>query len=113
MEAKLAGVPPPPISVAAPARPCKRALLLLVATAFALALSTTTSWWHPTTKSPPALVEKVQQCAIDNLHADLSFLDAAVPIKAEEFLERRDRLAVALAAAGVDAFVLEPGYTFQ
>ncbi|KAK8066849.1 Creatinase/aminopeptidase [Apiospora hydei] len=58
-------------------------------------------------------VAKVQQCAIDNFHSDLSFLDPAVPIKADEFLERRDRLARALVASGVDAFVLEPGYTFQ
>jgi hypothetical protein len=55
----------------------------------------------------------VQQCAIDNFQANLSFLDGAVPIKAEEFLERRDRLARALAVNGVDAFALEPGYTFQ
>ncbi|KAK0382897.1 hypothetical protein NLU13_8813 [Sarocladium strictum] len=58
-------------------------------------------------------VAKVQQCAIDNLKADTWFLDNAVPIKAEEFLERRDRLAKALALNGVDAFVVEPGYTFQ
>lgn len=57
--------------------------------------------------------EKAQQCAIDNLHSDLSFLDQAKPIKAGEFVERRDRLAQALAVSGVDAFVLEPGYTFQ
>lgn len=58
-------------------------------------------------------VERVQKCAIDNLHEDLSFLDAAEPITAEEFIDRRDRLAQALAASDVDAFVLEPGYTFQ
>lgn len=58
-------------------------------------------------------VEAVQQCSIDNLKSDLWFLDDAVPIEAEEFLERRDRLAKALAVNGVDAFVLEPGYTFQ
>lgn len=57
--------------------------------------------------------DKVQKCAIDNLNSDLSFLDSAVPIAAEEFLERRDRLAQALAASNLDAFVLEPGYTFQ
>lgn len=57
--------------------------------------------------------QKAEQCTIDNLHADLSFLDPAVPISAEEFLERRDRLAQALVASNVDAFVLEPGYTFQ
>lgn len=58
-------------------------------------------------------VEAVQQCSIDNLKSDLWFLDDAVPIEPEEFLERRDRLAKALAANEVDAFVLEPGYTFQ
>ena len=58
-------------------------------------------------------LDKVQQCTIDNLHADLSFLDPAVPISAEEFIERRDRLAKAVAASGADAFVVEPGYTFQ
>ncbi|KAF3767245.1 Creatinase/aminopeptidase [Cryphonectria parasitica EP155] len=63
--------------------------------------------------SSPSAVERVQNCAIKNLHQDLSFLDAARPITAPEFIERRDRLAQALAASGVDAFVLEPGYTFQ
>lgn len=58
-------------------------------------------------------VAKVQQCSIDNLHADLSFMKDAKPIAAEEFLERRDRLARALYADKIDAFVLEPGYTFQ
>jgi hypothetical protein len=58
-------------------------------------------------------ISSVQQCSIDNLKADLSFLDNAKPIEAEEFLERRDRLAKALHENGVDAFVLEPGYTFQ
>lgn len=57
--------------------------------------------------------DKAQQCAIDNLHKDLSFLDQAKPITADEFVGRRDRLAQALAASEVDAFVLEPGYTFQ
>jgi hypothetical protein len=58
-------------------------------------------------------VAAVQQCAIDNLRSDLSFLEKAKPIVADEFLERRDRLAQAMAINGVDAFVLEPGYTFQ
>ncbi|KAG9251415.1 peptidase M24, structural domain-containing protein [Emericellopsis atlantica] len=57
--------------------------------------------------------DRVQQCSIDNLKSDTWFLDNAVPIKPEEFLERRDRLAKALDKNGVDAFVLEPGYTFQ
>lgn len=56
---------------------------------------------------------KAQKCSIDNLKADRSFLDNAVPIRAEEFLERRDKLAQALVENDADAFVLEPGYTFQ
>ncbi|CAJ2510394.1 Uu.00g050970.m01.CDS01 [Anthostomella pinea] len=58
-------------------------------------------------------VAKVQQCAINSFHSSLSFLDPAVPITSDEFLERRDRLAQTLVASDVDAFVLEPGYTFQ
>lgn len=57
--------------------------------------------------------DKAQKCAIDNLHKDTSFLNPAKPITAEEFVGRRDRLAQALAASEIDAFVLEPGYTFQ
>lgn len=57
--------------------------------------------------------DKVQQCAIKNLHIDLSFLDDVKPITAAEFIDRRDRLAQALVQADADAFVLEPGYTFQ
>lgn len=58
-------------------------------------------------------IAQVQRCAIDNLQADLSFLDGTSPISKYEFIERRDRLARALVASNVDAFVLEPGYTFQ
>lgn len=58
-------------------------------------------------------VDEVQQCAIDNLQSDLWFLDGVKPIEAQEFVDRRDRLARALAENGVDAFVVEPGYTFQ
>ncbi|KAB2579345.1 putative peptidase [Lasiodiplodia theobromae] len=57
-------------------------------------------------------VARVQKCSISNLHSDLSFLDVS-PITADEFIARRDNLARALHADGVDAFVLEPGYTFQ
>ncbi|KAI0431897.1 peptidase M24, structural domain-containing protein [Xylaria sp. FL1042] len=64
------------------------------------------------TKQSPTLKE-IEKCATDNLHADLSFLDLAKPIHTDEFLERRERLARALVASNADAFVLEPGYTFQ
>lgn len=60
-----------------------------------------------------SVFDRVQECAIHNLHQDLSFLDQAEPIKSDEFIERRDRLAQALSASNVDAFILEPGYTFQ
>ncbi|KAI1089455.1 Prolidase/Aminopeptidase P-like protein [Rostrohypoxylon terebratum] len=70
------------------------------------------TWLRQDTESKPDFAQ-VQKCAIDNLHADTSFLDGAIPISADEFLERRDRLARALVASGADAFVVEPGYTFQ
>ncbi|KAH9901779.1 metallopeptidase family M24 [Xylariomycetidae sp. FL2044] len=69
-------------------------------------------WLYSSGSGSPDL-NAVQRCAIDNLHSDLSFLDAAEPITADEFLDRRDRLARALVESDVDAFVLEPGYTFQ
>ncbi|KAI0490307.1 peptidase M24, structural domain-containing protein [Xylaria cf. heliscus] len=62
---------------------------------------------------PSLNLKDVRKCAADNLHADLSFLDSAKPIHIDEFLERRDRLARALVASDADAFILEPGYTFQ
>lgn len=60
-------------------------------------------------------ISRVSQCTTRNLHANLSFLDAASPIARAEFVERRDRLAAALAAHHPDvaAYVLEPGYAFQ
>ncbi len=58
-------------------------------------------------------ISRVQQCTINNLHKDLSFLDDTIAITAQEFIHRRDRLAAALVQARVDAFCVEPGYTFQ
>ncbi|KAK8009699.1 zinc knuckle-domain-containing protein [Apiospora arundinis] len=88
----------------------------MISTAFFALLLTFTDDWEPLSRQQRPTgpdVAKVQQCAIDNFKSDLSFLDPAVPIQADEFLERRDRLARALVASGADAFVLEPGYTFQ
>lgn len=62
---------------------------------------------------PNTSLRDVLKCATDNIHADLSFLDSAKPIQADEFIERRDRLARALVASDADAFVLEPGFAFQ
>jgi len=61
----------------------------------------------------PPDYHRVSSCTTRSLRRDLSFLDRTKPITAEEFLRRRDHLAAALAGSGVDAFVLEPGYTFQ
>lgn len=58
-------------------------------------------------------IQGVQECAIRNLRGHSSFLDKAVPISVEEYTSRRDRLADALHRSHVDAFVLEPGYSFQ
>ncbi|KAF2811898.1 metallopeptidase family M24 [Mytilinidion resinicola] len=59
-----------------------------------------------------SVIERVQQCSVDTIHRDTSFLHDAQPITSHEFINRRNRLAKALAASGVDGFVLEPGYTF-
>lgn len=108
-----------------PRCPARRNQFRLLATVAAAALLTFTlstanlPWHHLRCSSThrglkhDSQIEKAQQCSIDNLKADLWFLDDAVPIKGAEFLERRDRLAKALHKNEVDAFVLEPGYTFQ
>ncbi|KAJ5100098.1 hypothetical protein N7532_007099 [Penicillium argentinense] len=59
-------------------------------------------------------LETFQQCAINNLlGTGLPFLEKAVPIAVADYEERRDHLAEALVAEDVDAFVVEPGYTFK
>ncbi|KAJ5233210.1 uncharacterized protein N7469_004976 [Penicillium citrinum] len=59
-------------------------------------------------------LKNFQQCAIDNLlETGLPFLEKALPINIGDFEERRQRLAEALVAEEVDAFVVEPGYTFK
>jgi Xaa-Pro aminopeptidase len=40
-------------------------------------------------------------------------LDSASPLPLSEFVQRRDNLAKALVEDGIDAFIVEPGYTFQ
>jgi hypothetical protein len=62
----------------------------------------------------PDPLKTFQQCAIDNLlNTGLPFLENASPITVDDFEERRQRLAQALVAEDVDAFVVEPGYTFK
>lgn len=72
-------------------------------------LPSTGSYRH----KPRPDVQDVQECTIRNLRQHSSFLDKAVPISIEEYTSRRDRLAEALYRSHVDAFVLEPGYSFQ
>lgn len=36
-----------------------------------------------------------------------------MPVSVLDYQRRRDRLAIALVADDVDAFVVEPGYTFK
>ncbi|CAI7625180.1 unnamed protein product [Penicillium bialowiezense] len=63
---------------------------------------------------PLTAVGNLQKCAIDNLlGTGLPFLEKASPIALVDFEERRNRLANALVAEDVDAFVVEPGYTFK
>jgi len=47
------------------------------------------------------------------LGTGLRFLDSASPLPLDEFVQRRTRLAEALVADKIDAFAVEPGYTFQ
>ena len=56
-----------------------------------------------------------QYCSINNIFADtnLDFLSTAYPPPLSEFISRRDRLAEALVVDGLDAFLVEPGYTFS
>lgn len=59
-------------------------------------------------------LKSFEQCAIDNLlDTGLPFLQTASPIALVDFEDRRGRLAEALVAEDVDAFVVEPGYTFK
>ncbi|TGO63364.1 hypothetical protein BCON_0013g00080 [Botryotinia convoluta] len=58
--------------------------------------------------------EKFQRCSVNTfLETGLPWLETASPIVLSEFVQRRDNLAVALESDGIDAFIVEPGYTFQ
>ncbi|KAF2657388.1 peptidase M24 [Lophiostoma macrostomum CBS 122681] len=57
---------------------------------------------------------RFQKCSIENyLATNLTFLQTAERPPLEEYILRRDNLAKALVADSVDAFVVEPGYTFS
>ncbi|KAH5148959.1 hypothetical protein HBH70_033560 [Parastagonospora nodorum] len=58
--------------------------------------------------------QQFRQCSIDAyLATGLPFLDTAERPPLDEYVLRRNNLAKALVAEGVDAFVVEPGYTFS
>ncbi|KAH9843259.1 putative peptidase [Teratosphaeria destructans] len=77
---------------------------------------------HTTKRHPPGLplksipkhLKDFQTCSIHNfLATNLTFMDTAQPLPVSEFVTRRDRLAQGLVHEDVDAFVVEPGYTFS
>ncbi|KAH7085245.1 peptidase M24 [Paraphoma chrysanthemicola] len=75
-------------------------------------------WNHLPNPSISTLVSskkhKFQKCSIDTyLATGLKFLKTAERPPLEEYILRRNNLAKALVADGVDAFVVEPGYTFS
>lgn len=61
----------------------------------------------------PGRLRSFQDCSIRTLGQNLSFLSTAHPLELTEYVSRRNLLASALAAEDVDAFLVEPGYTFQ
>jgi hypothetical protein len=73
--------------------------------------------WYPSSESLlPAQqnLDQFQNCSIQRLlGTGLSFLDSASPLPVNEFIQRQDNLAKALVADQLDAFIAEPGYTFQ
>lgn len=66
-------------------------------------------------KDIPPELQVFQNCSIHALHHDigLDFLRTAHRLPISESVNRRDRLAEALIADGLDAFFVEPGYTFS
>ncbi|KAF7865356.1 hypothetical protein EAF04_006333 [Stromatinia cepivora] len=58
--------------------------------------------------------ETFRKCSVNTfLETGLPWLETASPIVLQEFIQRRNNLAVALETDGIDAFIVEPGYTFQ
>lgn len=79
--------------------------------------------YHPNAFSAPAYYvqeslsnpfEQFQNCSITNFVSTyLPFLSTASPLHVSEFIQRRNNLAKALITDEIDAFIVEPGYTFQ
>lgn len=65
-------------------------------------------------KPIPSRLRTFQDCSVRNIQAtNLTSLETASSLPLSEFVSRRDRLAQALVHDGLDAFVVEPGYTFS
>lgn len=103
----------PPQQLKTKSKPTPRPLSLRVLAALVLVTFTFWTTFSNHQSAHQRTLQRIQQCSIDNLHSDLSFLDAVAPIPASEFITRRDNLARALVKDNVDAFVVEPGYTSQ
>lgn len=86
---------------------------LTITFSFALMVQYISTSANQSQDRPVSDIAAVQKCTISNLRKHQDFLHGVVPIEVKEFHQRRDRLAAALYDSGVDAYVLEPGYTFQ
>jgi len=65
-------------------------------------------------KPIPSHLKAFQECSINEILAThLTFLETAMPPPVSEFSERRDRLARALVDDALEAFIVEPGFTFS
>ncbi|KUJ21223.1 Creatinase/aminopeptidase [Mollisia scopiformis] len=92
----------------------KRCLLAAIVFASTCFLLTSRYTYNTHFNSSPHTISSFQKCSINNfLSTGLPFLDNAAPLPISEFVQRRQNLATALVADGLDAFVVEPGYTFQ
>jgi Xaa-Pro aminopeptidase len=67
-----------------------------------------------TSHAGPHNISTFQSCSSNSfLSSVLPFLKTASPLPVSEFVDRRNNLAKALVADGLDAFIVEPGYTFK
>ncbi|RDW59815.1 putative xaa-Pro dipeptidase [Coleophoma cylindrospora] len=95
-------------------RHCLALAILSACTCFVLITKYYDNWQEGLFGAAPQNLDQFQKCSIKNfLDTGLPFLDSASPLPVAEFVERRNQLAEALVADGIDAFLVEPGYTFQ
>ncbi|EUC29885.1 hypothetical protein COCVIDRAFT_110753 [Bipolaris victoriae FI3] len=92
---------------------CPSLLYILISTAILATMYLYTSFGHDHIFSASQFAT-FHKCSINTyLSTGLPFLDSAQPPPLEEYVLRRNNLAKALVAENVDAFVVEPGYTFS